>query len=210
MTHDRFIIATGLGSLALAALLAGCATSQPWLYSPPPLGSTWVTAQQNTGSFGSGARELPGVRGERTWQGKQYVTFRSPEQEILADRSGAFHAFVRGDTLLVSFDPPSNWDYPLEVGKSWKRSVTMTNHVTKQKVTYEQSVKVEAYEDLNTRAGTFKAFRVKSSDTLGSDNTQWIAPDLGIFVKQSLVRTAKHPAGPGTRETEIISQTIKK
>jgi hypothetical protein len=51
---------------------------------------------------------------------------------------------------------------------------------------------------------------VKSSDTIGNDNTMWLAPELGIFLKQNLVRTAKHEAGPGTRETEIISQTIRK
>jgi hypothetical protein len=210
MTNNRFKVVTGFCSLAIAAMLFGCATSPSYMYSPPPVGSTWVTAQQNTGSYGSGKREIPGTRGERMWQGKQYVTFKNPEQEILADSSGAFHGFMRGDRLVTSFDPPSNWAYPLEVGKNWKRTVTMTNHATKQKVTYEQSVKVEAYEDVTVRAGTFKAFRVKSSDTIGNDNTMWLAPELGIFLKQNVVRTAKHEAGPGTRETEIISQTIRK
>ena len=58
-------------------------------------------------------------------------------------------------------------------------------------------------------AGTFKAFRVRTIDDAGNDNVQWFSPDLGIFIKQSLKRTAKHAQGPGTREIELISQKIR-
>ena len=80
MTNHRIATAAVLSGLALASLLAGCATSQSYSYTPPPLGATWVTAQQNTGSYGSGRREVPSMRGERTWEGKQYITFKNPEQ----------------------------------------------------------------------------------------------------------------------------------
>jgi hypothetical protein len=76
MTNNRFKVVTGFCSLAIAAMLFGCATSPSYMYSPPPVGSTWVTAQQNTGSYGSGKREIPGTRGERMWQGKQYERSR--------------------------------------------------------------------------------------------------------------------------------------
>jgi hypothetical protein len=59
-------------------------------------------------------------------------------------------------------------------------------------------------------AGTFKAFKVTSSDTLGNENVVWFSPELGLFLKQTLRRTEKHPAGAGTRETELVSQTIRK
>jgi hypothetical protein len=195
--------------IAASVLLAGCATSSRYEYVPPPLNSTWVTAQQNSGSYGSGTKEIAGSRGERMWQGKQYLTFEG-EQTILAGSDGAFHMFVKGDTPIITFNPPARWDYPLEVGKSWKKTYTTTNHVTKQDVTYDVAQKVEAYEDVTVPAGTFKAFKIKSSDTLGNENTIWIAPELGIFIKQHLVRTAKHSAGPGTRQTELIKQSIRK
>jgi hypothetical protein len=66
---------------------------------------------------------------------------------------------------------------------------------------------IEAFEDLTTPAGTFKAWRVRSADNFGNENVQWYAPDLGVFVKQSLRRTAKNPSGPGTREIELVSYT---
>jgi len=59
-------------------------------------------------------------------------------------------------------------------------------------------------------AGTFKAFRVRSTDTLGNDNVVWFAPQLGIFVKQNLRRTDQSAQGAGTRDIELVSQTIRK
>jgi hypothetical protein len=41
-----------------------------------------------------------------------------------------------------------------------------------------------------------------------NENVVWFSPELGIFVKQNLRRTAKHPAGPGTRDSELVSHTI--
>jgi hypothetical protein len=203
-------LATVLAISGASLMIGACATAPTYEYVAPPLGSTWVNVQRNTGSYGTGERELRGSRGERTWQGKHYVTFDGTDQSILAGSDGAFHAFVRGDTPLMTFTPPLRWNYPLEVGKSWKKTYSMLNHATKQTTTYDVSQRVEAYGDVTVPAGTFKAFKITSSDSLGNENAQWIAPELGIFIKQDLVRTAKHPAGPGTRQTELVSQTIRK
>ena len=86
----------------------------------------------------------------------------------------------------------------------------MTIHATNQTIPYQITQKVEAYEDITVPAGTFKAFKVSTSSTLGEENVNWFSPELGIFVKSINTRTAKSAAGPGTRETEIVSQTIKK
>jgi len=59
-------------------------------------------------------------------------------------------------------------------------------------------------------AGTFKAFKISSSDTLGQEQTGWFIPDLGVWGKRSDRRTAKYPAGPGTREIELLSYTKAK
>jgi hypothetical protein len=97
------------------------------------------------------------------------------------------------------------WELPLEVGKKWTRKYSFTIHAANRTLAIEDAQVVEAYEDVSVPAGTFKAWRVRSTDNLGNENTQWYAPDLGVFVKQSLRRTAKNAAGAGTRDIELIS-----
>jgi hypothetical protein len=192
--------------------LAGCASMAPSAekYVPPPIGATWVTARHDTGSYGSGSVQLPAKRGERTWHGKQMITFEGPELTLLAHPGGEWVAQVKGDTPVLSWDPPLSWDWPLEVGKTWTRKYRVTIHATKRTIPYEVTQVVAAYEDVVVPAGTFKAFKVTSSDTLGNENVTWFSSELGLFVKQSLRRTEKHAAGAGTRETQLVSQTIRK
>jgi hypothetical protein len=198
--------------LVLTLSSSGCALTTPEAerYVAPPPGSTWVNARVDTGSYGSSSIQLPMTRGERIWQGAQVITFETPENTLLASPAGDFIAQVKGDNILVSWDPPYNVDWPLHVGKTSKKSYRMTIHSANRTVSYEVEQKVEAYESVTTPAGTFKAFRVSSSDTLGNENTDWISTDLGIFVKRSLRRTAKHAQGPGTRDMEVVSISLKK
>ena len=114
------------------------------------------------------------------------------------------------DKPILTYDPPIGFDFPLEVGKTWTKSYQVTVHATKQTIPVDGTWKVESYEDVTLPAGTFKVFKVSYSDTVGNENVQWFNPALGVFVKQSLKRTAKSPSGPGTRESELISQTITK
>jgi hypothetical protein len=197
----------------LAALASsGCALTTPQAerYMAPPLGSTWVNARVDTGSYGSSSTQMPMTRGERIWQGAQVITFETAENTLLTSSGGDYLAQVKGDTVLVSWDPPYNLPWPLHVGKASKKSYRMTLPGANRTISYEVEQRVEAYESVTTPAGTFKAFRVVSSDTLGNENTDWISPDLGIFVKRSLRRTAKHAQGAGTRELEMVSLSLKK
>ena len=203
--------ASGVG-LVVALASAGCAltTHQAERYVAPPPGSTWVNARVDTGSYGSGSAQLPMTRGERIWQGAQVITFETPENTLLTSPALDYIAQVKGETILVSWDPPYHLDWPLYVGKTSKNSYRMTIYSANRTVSYEVEQKVEAYESVTTPAGTFKAFRVFSSDTLGNENTDWMSTDLGIFVKRSLRRTAKHAQGPGTRDLEVVSISMKK
>jgi len=201
-------------STVLAAALAawGCAALAPKAdhYVPPPIGSTWVSLQHNTGSFGSGNATVPGKRGERVWHGEKVVTFEGPEGTLVARLDGDWAAVVRGDTPIVSWNPPLNWDWPLEVGKTWTKSSSITIHAAKRTIPFSYTGKVEAYEDVTVPAGTFKAFRVHQTNTLGEEETNWLSPELGIFIKRHMVRTAKSASGPGTRDVELASQNILK
>lgn len=193
--------------LGLALFSGGCGLMAPKAerYVAPPVGTNWVSERRDTGSYGSGTVRTQGKRGERMWQGTQVVTFEAPMGTIFAMPSGAWIGIFKGDTPLITWDPPANWDYPLEVGKTWTKSQRMTIHAAKRTMAYQQTQKVEAYENVTVPAGTYKTFKVSTSSTLGDENVVWFSPELGIFVKQSLRRTARHSAGPGTREIELIS-----
>ncbi len=198
--------------LAVALASSGCAVMAPKAerYVAPPLGATFVTARRDTGSYGSASVQVAWKRGERMWQGKQVITLETLELTTLVNSDFALVAQVRGDTPVVTWDPPAGFDFPLEVGKTWTKKFRVTIHATKQTIPVEESGKVEASEDVTVPAGTFKAFKVSTSTTLGTENIYWFSPELGIPVKQNLRRTAKFPSGAGTRETELVSQTIKK
>jgi hypothetical protein len=198
--------------VVLAMTSAGCANAPAMgeRYQAPPLGSTWVNARRDTGSYGTASTEVPGKRGEFVWEGKPHITFETPESMIVAQPDGPWVGFFRDGKPMFTYDPPATYDYPLTVGKRSTKTYRITNHATQQVASVDVSNHIEALEDVVVRAGTFKTFRVKSSDTLGNENTVWFSPELGIFVKQVNRRTDQHSQGAGTREIELISQTIRK
>lgn len=198
--------------LAVALVSGGCAMMAPKAerYVAPPLGSTWVQARRDSGSFGSSNVQVSWRRGERMWQSQQVIAFENPGFAILAVSTGNWLGVVRGDKPLITWEPSLSWDWPLEVGKTWTKNYNMTIHAAKRTVPFRTMQKVEAYEDVTVPAGTFKAFKISTSNTLGEENVNWFSPELGIHVKSINTRTAKNAAGPGRRETELVSQTIKK
>ena len=138
-------------------------------------------------------------------EGERVLTFEGTAGMIIAQQSGNWIGIFNGDKPIVTWDPPLNWVWPLEVGKSWTREQRVTFHAAKRTVPYAMTQKVEAYEDVTVPAGTFKAFKVSTVTSLGDENLVWFSPELGVFVKQSAKRTAKHPQGPGTRSLELLS-----
>jgi len=198
-----------LGAVAMALVSGGCGLMEPKAerYVAPPVGTTWVTAIHSTGSYGSGSRQVPGKRGERMWQGSQVVTFDGALGTILARPDGSWLGIYKGDQPIMTWDPPLTWEYPLEVGKTWTRQQQVTIHAAKRTIPYVVTQKVEAIEEVTVPAGTFKTFKISTVNTLGDDNLIWFSPELGIFVKQSNKRTAKHGQGPGTQSTELMSYT---
>ena len=200
-------------SLAAALVAGGCSMMEPKAerHVGPPLGSTWVQAQRNTGSYGSGAVQVTFKRGERMWQGKLMGTYETPQQVTVFAADGNWVAMLSPDGKpILTYDPPIGYDYPLVVGKTWTKSYRMTVIAKNQVIPFDATYKVEAYEDVTVPAGTFKAFKVVSSTSAGSEDIHWYAPEPGVFVKQSLKRTDKSGYGPGTREVELVSQPIKK
>jgi hypothetical protein len=195
------------GALAVGLVATGCALFEPRAtsYVAPPVGATWTTARRDTGSYGSGSAQVTTRRGERSWQGAPAITFEGVDVTTLAIPNGDWIGQFRGATPLVTWDPPLGWDWPLVVGKSWTRDQRATIAGGKQTLSYRMTQKVEAYEQVTVPAGTFGAFRIVTTDTLGNENVNWFSPDLGFFVKSSLRRTGKHSQGAGTREAVLVS-----
>lgn len=209
MFSFKWKLQSAAAGLAVAMLTAGCGLMAPKAerYFAPSLGTTWETARHDSGSYGAGSVKVTGKRGERAWQGRQLVTFEGAGGTILATADGSWLGVFKGDTPLITWDPPLTWDWPLEVGKTWTREQRATIPAAKRTVSYTLTQKVEAYEDVIVPAGTFKAFKVSTVTSLGDDNLVWLSPEHGIFIKQSLKRTAKHAQGAGAREIEMLSYT---
>ena len=200
--------------LCAAVLSGGCTVMEPRAEraSLPAAGSTWEVAQRNTGSYGKDMR-LQISRGDGTWEGAKVVTYSNSlgmtTMATLDD--GSWIAIVgRNGKPLMSFDPPLGWQYPIMVGKTWTTSHKMTVHATGKTIPFESSCKVEDHGDVTVPAGTFKAFKLACTTTIGNVDTFWFSADHGIFVKTSLRRTEKSPFGAGTQEAELVSQAIRK
>jgi hypothetical protein len=207
----RWVAAAGVATLMLAS---GCAMLAPKMetYKPPPVGATSTDSEVNTGSYGSGTSRITYTRGERVWQGRPVIAFQSQTGTTLVDPvTGRFiAALAPNDAVAVTWDPPFGLGFPIEVGKTSVSRHRVDNRVTGRAVDFEATWKVEAYEDVTVPAGTFKVYRIRYSDTLGNADTYWSSPDLGIFVKTSRKRSASHSQGAGTREIELVAQTIRK
>jgi hypothetical protein len=202
-----------VAALALALVSGGCATMAPKAehYVAPPTGSTYTNTQTNTGSFGSGTSQITTKVTEQMWEGNRVTAFVTQAGTLLCTADGQWPALLGpGDKPIMSWDPPIGFEWPLEVGKIWTKSYQATIYASKQIIPFDSTWKVESYEDVTVPAGTFKAFKISYSDTIGNETVQWMSPELGIFVKRTENRTTKNPAGPGTRGSELISQNIKK
>lgn len=195
---------------ALVAIIGGCAAPEPQLtdWTPAPLGATWEIAQRNTGSYGKDA-QFKVTRGDTTWKGMPAITMKTSQGGTIVARpsDGKWLAMLGPDGKpAMSFDPPIGWELPLHVGKSWATKHRLTVGATGQTLDYEFACKVEAFEKVTVRAGTFDAFRVHCNPSSGSDETYWSSPGLGPFVKTRLIRPAGSPSGQGTQEAELVAK----
>ena len=205
-----YVVIAGLAAAVASSSLART-PAEAGAYVAPPLGSTWTEVRHDTGSYGAGSivttyRSMERKGGEEN--GRALVTLRGT---TLVNSKGEALALVsqRGKTI-VNWDPPIGLSFPLVVGKRWSRPYKVTMLGGRKTFAMDTTWKVEAFEDVTVPAGTFRTFKVSYSDSVGNENTYWFAPELGIYVKQELRRTSKFQDGAGTREIELISQTISR
>jgi hypothetical protein len=100
------------------------------------------------------------------------------------------------------------YDWPLEVKKTWQMSAQAFTRGAVQNVTIQTTV--IAYEDVNTKAGTFKAYRLQREWTMNWPGytgprwttTEWYAPEVKSIVKS--VTT-----GQRGQDWELVTYTLK-
>jgi hypothetical protein len=201
-----------IAGLTLVLVVGGCAMAPKGeRYVVAPLGTTFTSAYTNTDRYGSRTSEATTKITERMWDGKRVTAFVSPTMTLLVTADGAWPAILTPDDKpIFSWDPPIGYDFPLEVGKTWTKSYRITIHAISQTFPFDNTVKVEAYEDVTVPAGTFKVFKISGSDTLGNESVTWFSPELGFVIKRIERRTAMNPFGPGTQESELISLNMMK
>lgn len=190
-------------------LLAACAAPgpRPYVWSPPAPGTTWKLAQHNTGSYGKDV-QFEVTRGDdRMWNGAPAITLaQSTGMKVIATpEAGRMQALLAPDGRpLISWVPAVGFDYPLQLGKTFKTHHRMTSHARGGMVTeMDFSCAVAAYEKVTVPAGTFDAYRLECT-AAGTSETYWIAPAVGIGVKTRLVRPVGSPFGAGTQQSELV------
>jgi len=118
------------------------------------------------------------------------------------------------DSAIIGFVPVgTDWklfDFPLSTGKKWSIGAKglFRNNVNH----YDGVMAVQAYEDVATKAGTFKAFKIAREWTIRPiDNrgrgtswstTEWYAPDIKRAVKFTTTN-------PNQKGWELVSYTVK-
>lgn len=204
---------------AVEGIIAGCATSPsvpppdaPQMAGPnwPPVGSTWVTNAKNTGSFGNSATQVSWtLLGKKPFEGRELMVITNAVDTYYFSEQINWIAHARGDAVLERGDPVVvNHDFPLFVGKRWSTNFTyqdLEHHRAPGRV--HQDVVVETYEEVQTPAGRFKAFKITRAEPTYRI-TYWISPDLGIWVKWREERLGFNDRG--LQENELASYNFNK
>ena len=201
----------------MALILPSLAVAQegaPKIERPvwPAPGSTWTVQSKSTGSLGSGSRTATWqMLGEQDWEGRRVIGLTSGGGFYLYfDASRRIVAQVRDGKPVQTYEPyEALYDWPLFVGKSWVSEFKIRDHAREQTVALRYDFRVEAFEEVTTPAGVFKAFRIRRD---GPDDRYvvWFHPELAIEVKRDWERFSSHRLGPGTNAMELVSHNIKK
>ena len=176
------VLLVGLAVCACLSATADAGEASPRAERPTySVGEKWIRTD--------GEYELIRIEGDR------YVFSAGAGREIELTKDLAIAKVRRGEEGM-SFDPPPKLTWPLEIGKSGRNHVTWYRSWKfggSPSVTY--SWKVEAYEDVQTLAGKFTAFRIAHSlswrsrkGKAGETNSErsfvtWYAPEVRQYVK---------------------------
>ncbi|MGD0264225.1 MAG: caspase family protein [Candidatus Methylomirabilota bacterium] len=179
--------------------VSACASVQPGVSQGPraerptyTLGDKWI---RNDGEY-----EVIRIENDR------YVFSAGAGREIELTKDLAVARVRRGEDMMA-FDPPPKLAWPLAVGKNgydrftWHRSWNPSGSAS---VAF--TWKVEAYEDVQTLAGTFKAFRIVESLRWRQQRGRGMEAEKGFVIWYAPeVRQLVKAVGSGSTEAEHLN-----
>ncbi len=143
--------------------------------------------------------------GEAKYKGGQYYLLKlSHGWKIYLTKDLNEKAWIRKGQPDIVYEPERHlFDWPLEVGKEWKKPYTRTvGDKVRQRPGH---FKVVAFEDVYTEGEAFKAFKIIEYGRKGSIRSEeWYAPEVMWKVKR-ITRGKK-----GTSNVDVISYDVDK
>lgn len=139
--------------------------------------------------FGSGEIKL--IRVEENL----YIAENSSSSDLAAyDKNTLEKTFSiddKGGRVKIESSFPIYFDFPLYVGKKWKRHFSARPSFATRYYNYLMEYKVLRIEDITVSAGTFKAFKIEINHTnyeakVSGKAHIWYSPKVKLFVKVAL------------------------
>lgn len=215
MTASR-TLRTPLLATAVAALLltTGCASTPPTpeTMQISPVGTVTTYHRKSSGSLGNFDGQVVWTHATSTWNGKPAIAFGAPQAGVSLHDPVTFgtlaHLAPTGQPVM-SFEPPIDYPWPLQVGKTWSAQHTVTLYPSGNKVPLKIDGKVESWGDVTVPAGTFKAFKVVWTMNQNEVETRWLNPAEALAtIKRHVERSATHPQGAGVLDAELLSRVL--
>jgi hypothetical protein len=187
----------------VAALLAGCESageSRSVQLAERPrwtAGDSWTyRGKGRDGAYTVTRRVLR----EGVFEGDEGYEVEAGDSRYWYTKRLGYVARLTGGRTVRRATPPEDWQWPLQVGKSWSATVTWTDGPAQDRHFVLTGVwTVEAYEEIKTPAGTFKAFKVSRREIeSGASQEFWYSSAVKGWVKVRGTDTAT-----GTYEEEL-------
>ncbi|MDP1901038.1 MAG: hypothetical protein Q8K96_11360 [Rubrivivax sp.] len=217
MNTSHIVHSAGWAGCGLAAALlftAGCATPPPTVekIASVPMGTVTTYHRKSSGSLGTFDGKVVWTHAPGSWQGKPVVAWGAPQAGVALHEPvnfGVVATLQPSGQPSMSYDPPFNFPWPLEVGKRWTTDHKVTRFPAGDSMILKVTGRVESLEEITVPAGTFKAYKLMWANSLGESETRWISPGDGIAtVKRHVERRATHPLGAGVLDAELLSRVL--
>ena len=118
-----------------------------------------------------------------------------------------------GEVLGESQPYTARFEWPLQVGNTWRTQPRWVDHVLHPDWSgeYWAEYEVLAYEEVSVPAGRYMAFKVGTTGTEYNDwhETTWYSPQVGAVVKAAWGRTEDNGYGPLEGSWELLSVEFK-
>ena len=215
MTSSSRLRVLPVAMLSVSALLnAGCAVAPPVAEQMliAPVGTSVTYYRKSSGGLGAYDGKVVWNMAQSTWQGQTVYSFGSAVAGTALHEPSQFGVVAQLNPAgqpIVSFNPPIIYPWPLEVGKTWATTHTMTVHASGKTMPYHINGKVESWGDVTVPGGTFKAYKLVWTDSTGDVETRWVSPqDALATIKRHIERPVTHPQGAGVLDAELLTYTF--